>query len=80
MKRVATFKWCALGSAISCIAALSSAAAQSYPVRPIRLIMPLAAGSSSNDILGRAVAQRLSETLGQSIVMDYRPGAAGNIG
>lgn len=68
-----------MGSAILYIA-VGSVAAQSYPIKPIRLIMPLAAGSSSNDILGRALAQRLSETLGQSIVMDYRPGAAGNIG
>jgi tripartite-type tricarboxylate transporter receptor subunit TctC len=37
-------------------------------------------GSASNDILGRALAQRLSESLGQPIVADYRPGAAGNIG
>lgn len=66
--------------AVLCIAALGNAAAQSYPLKPIRLIMPLAPGSSSNDILGRALAQRLSEALGQSIVMDYRPGAAGNIG
>ncbi|HEV7393913.1 MAG TPA: tripartite tricarboxylate transporter substrate-binding protein, partial [Burkholderiales bacterium] len=66
--------------AFLCLAPLHIAAAQSYPVRPIRLIFPLVPGSSSNDILGRALAQRLSESLGQSIVADYRPGAAGNIG
>jgi tripartite-type tricarboxylate transporter receptor subunit TctC len=61
-------------------AAAQSPSGQAYPVKPIRLVFPLAAGSSSNDILGRALAQHLSESLGQSIVADYRPGAAGNIG
>src|SRR5450755_4470648 len=61
-------------------AAFNLAAAQSYPVKPVRLILPLNPGSSSNDILGRALAQRLSESLGQSVVADYRPGAAGAIG
>ncbi len=56
------------------------AAAQSYPIKPVRLIFPLNPGSSSNDILGRALAQRLSDTLGQSFVADYRPGAAGALG
>ncbi len=61
-------------------AAFNLAAAQSYPVKPIRLIFPLNPGSSSNDILGRALAQRLSDALGQSLVADYRPGAAGALG
>src|SRR5262245_10463581 len=61
-------------------AACNFAAAQSYPVKPVRLIFPLQAGSVSNDILGRALAQRLSDSLGQPIVADYRPGAAGTIG
>jgi tripartite-type tricarboxylate transporter receptor subunit TctC len=61
-------------------AACKLAAAQSYPVKPIRLIFPLNPGSSSNDILGRALAQRLTDTLGQSFVADYRPGAAGALG
>lgn len=56
------------------------AAAQSYPVKPVRLIFPLQPGSASNDILGRALMQRLSDSLGQPVVADYRPGAAGTIG
>jgi len=67
-------------SALLVVAAFDLAAAQSYPVKPVRLIFPLVPGSVSNDILGRAVAQRLSESLGQQIVADYRPGAAGTIG
>jgi len=70
-------RFCAM---LLCLVPLQITCAQSYPSKPIRLIMPLAPGSSSNDILGRALALRLSELLGQSFVMDYRPGAAGNLG
>ena len=72
-----SFRLC---GALLYFAALHFAAAQAYPAKPIRLIMPLVAGSASNDILGRALAQRVSESLGQPVVVDYRPGAAGNIG
>jgi tripartite-type tricarboxylate transporter receptor subunit TctC len=49
-----------------------------YPVKPIRLLNPLAAGGPT-DILSRMVAQPLSESLGKQIVVDNRPGASGNI-
>jgi tripartite-type tricarboxylate transporter receptor subunit TctC len=54
------------------------AQAQSYPTKPIRLINPLAAGGPT-DILGRMIAQPMSEALGKQIVVDNRPGASGNI-
>ncbi len=54
-------------------------AAQDYPYKPIRLIVPYAAGGSS-DILARLYGQRVGETLGQTIVVDNRPGAGGMIG
>ena len=52
--------------------------AQTYPNRPITLVMPVAAGGP-NDTAGRVVAQRLSQILGQSIVIENRAGAGGTI-
>jgi tripartite-type tricarboxylate transporter receptor subunit TctC len=66
--------------ALMCMAASQWVAAQAYPTRPVKLIIPFAAGSSSNDILGRQLAQRLSEAMGQQFVVENRPGAGGNLG
>src|ERR1700730_14419142 len=54
------------------------ALAQSYPTRPVRIIVGQAAGSGS-DIAARLLGQRLSERLGQPFVVENRPGAGGNI-
>ena len=59
---------------------VTSTQAENYPNRPIRLIMPFSPGSSTNDIIGRGVAQRLTQALGQQVVVDNRPGAAGTTG
>jgi tripartite-type tricarboxylate transporter receptor subunit TctC len=56
----------------------SSAWVQTYPSRPVRVIVPQAAGSGS-DTVARLIGQYLSERLGQQFVVENRPGAAGNI-
>src|SRR5437764_291537 len=53
--------------------------AQSYPNRPVRIIVPLPPGSTS-DIAARLIAQWMSERLGQPFVVENRPGAGTNIG
>jgi tripartite-type tricarboxylate transporter receptor subunit TctC len=57
----------------------SSALAQDYPSKPIRLIVPYGAGGGS-DFVGRLVGQKLTEQMGQSVVVDNRPGAASLLG
>jgi tripartite-type tricarboxylate transporter receptor subunit TctC len=57
----------------------SARAAESFPSRPVRMIVPYAAGGGA-DIVGRLIAQRLSESWGQQVVVDNRAGAGGNIG
>lgn len=69
----------ALAGCMVWLLAAGPAGAQSYPVRPIRLILPFPPGGPT-DITGRAIAQKLGEQLGQSVIPDNRPGAAGNIG
>jgi len=55
------------------------ATAQAYPAKPIRWISPWPAGGA-NDIFSRAIGQRIGESLGQQVLVDNRPGAAGTIG
>ena len=56
-----------------------AAGAEGYPNKPVRLIVPFPAAGTT-DLLARAIAQKLSEALGQQFVVDNRPGAGGNIG
>jgi tripartite-type tricarboxylate transporter receptor subunit TctC len=57
----------------------ATASAQAWPAKPIRLIVPSPPGDGS-DLMARAVGQRLSEVLGQQVVVDNRPGAGGRLG
>jgi len=59
--------------------ACTGVAAQSYPDRPLRLVIPFPPGGS-NDVVGRVIAAQLGERLGQTVVIDNRGGAGGTIG
>jgi tripartite-type tricarboxylate transporter receptor subunit TctC len=73
------FSIAAFATAGLLIAGSGAQAQQAYPSKPVRLIVGFTAGGAS-DIMGRAIAARLSEQLGQSVVVENRPGAASNIG
>jgi len=66
----------ALALALACAA---QAWAQAYPARPLRLVLPFAAGGLV-DVPGRILAQKLSQSLGQPVVVENRPGAGSTIG
>ena len=86
MKRNCRERWhLRLWSCLSCAAlglafalTTTSASAQSWPAKPIKLLVPLAAGSTA-DIVSRAVATELAKRLGQPVVVENKPGAGGTI-
>jgi len=69
----------ALLAALSAVCGAAGASAAPYPQKPIRLIVPFAPGGTVN-LIGRILAQRLSETLGQQVIVDNKPGAGGTLG
>jgi len=76
MSRLMSMAACAL---YACGGVMADASAQSYPSRPVRLIVASSPGSGV-DIVARLVAPKLSEALGQQIIVDNRAGAGGNLG
>ena len=65
--------------ALAALLAAASAVAQTYPVRPVRVIVPFAAGGNT-DLTARLIGAKLSDVFGQQIVIENRPGGATNIG
>jgi len=68
-----------LAAAVLALAAIPAAHAQSYPAKPIRMIVPFAP-AGPNDIIGRIVGQKLTEAWGHTVVIENRGGAGGTIG
>ncbi len=66
---------CALALLLACL----NAAAQTFPAKPIRLVVPFAAGGG-NDLLARIISQELVKKWGQPVIVENKPGAGGNIG
>jgi tripartite-type tricarboxylate transporter receptor subunit TctC len=68
------------GALLGSLLAATPALAQTWPSRPIRYVVPFAAGAGVLDIMARIVAQKLSEKIDQQVVVDNKPGAGGNVG
>ncbi|MCC6532611.1 MAG: tripartite tricarboxylate transporter substrate binding protein [Burkholderiales bacterium] len=70
---------CSLTAALAALSSPTDAVAQAYPAKAVRMIVAYPPGGT-NDIVARPIAQRLSELLGQPVVVENRGGASGNIG
>lgn len=80
MRTTSSQKQLMLGRMLVCLSFFASmACGAAYPERPLRLIVPFAPGGG-NDLIARIIAQKLTESLGQQVIVDNRAGAGGNIG
>ena len=78
MSRLARWITFALASALACAGASIAGAAATFPDKPVRLIIPFAPGGAT-DVVGRYIAQKMTQELGQQIITDNRPGSGGVI-
>ncbi len=78
-KQVAVFALAALSSGAALAQDPSTGSGQAYPAKPVRLVVPYAAGGNA-DIFGRTLAQKLTDAFRQSFVVENKPGANGSIG
>ena len=78
---IVIFRGAAAVAGVTALALAADVAAQvqNYPLRPIRYVVAFAPGGL-NDILARIVGQKLTESWGQPVIIDNRPGAGGNLG
>ena len=73
------FKLVGLVAAVALLAAPGLALAQAYPVKPVRLVVPFAAGGTT-DIIARVVAERINGPLGQTMIVENKAGGGGSVG
>src|SRR5438034_3184559 len=71
--------FCVVAALLGASVAIDSARAQTYPARAVTLVLPFAPGGSTS-IVGRAIADKMGELLGEKVVVDNRPGAGGTVG
>jgi tripartite-type tricarboxylate transporter receptor subunit TctC len=76
---LASLEWLTRALAVAALLSATAASAQTYPDRPIRVVVPFSAGSAS-DVVTRIVLDKMSPALGQQFVIENQPGAGGNIG
>ena len=79
MRSVASLAWRLAAVVLLALAAVA-AHAQSYPVKPIRMVVPFPPGGAANDMRARIIADKLSQSLGKQVVVENKPGADGAIG
>lgn len=75
MKKIQVFSALSIALGAASMVAIPPAAAQEYPTRPIKLIMPFAPGGAT-DLFARSLSERMTESMGQPVILDYKPGAA----
>ena len=72
-------RWMAMAAGVSFAAVSTLAAAQAWPAKPIKYVVPFAAGGTT-DILARTISEKLTVALGQPVVVENKPGAGGGLG